>query len=374
MKKITLLFAAVLFMLSIDSKACTSLLVGKNASTDGSTMITYAADSHTLYGELYHWPAKTYEPNAMLDVYEWDTNKYLGKIKQVEKTYAVVGNMNEHQLSITESTWGGREELSDSTGIMDYGSLIYITLQRAKNAREAIKVITDLVKKYGYYSSGESFSIADPNEIWVMEMIGKGVGNKGAVWVAMRIPDDCISGHANQARIHKFPLDDKDNCIYSSDVISFAREKVYFNGVNKDFSFSEAYAPVDFSALRGCDARVWSFFNKYKSGMDAWLPYINGESKTPMPLYIKPDRKLSVSDVQAMMRDHFDGTPFDMTRDAGAGPFKVPYRYRPMTFTVDSVKYTNERAIATQQTGFTLVSQMRSWLPDPVGGDRKSVV
>ena len=368
MKKITLLFAAVLFVLSIDSKACTSLLVGKNASTDGSTMITYAADSHTLYGELYHWPAKTYEPNAMLDVYEWDTNKYLGKIKQVEKTYAVVGNMNEHQLSITESTWGGREELSDSTGIMDYGSLIYITLQRAKNAREAIKVMTDLVKKYGYYSSGESFSIADPNEIWVMEMIGKGVGNKGAVWVAMRIPDDCISGHANQARIHKFPLDDKDNCIYSSDVISFAREKGYFNGVNKDFSFSEAYAPVDFSALRGCDARVWSFFNKYKSGMDAWLPYINGESKTPMPLYIKPDRKLSVSDVQAMMRDHFDGTPFDMTRDAGAGPFKVPYRYRPMTFTVDSVKYTNERAIATQQTGFTLVSQMRSWLPDPVGG------
>ena len=275
---------------------------------------------------------------------------------------------NEHQLSITESTWGGRKELSDSTGIMDYGSLIYVTLQRAKTAREAIKVVTDLVKQYGYYSSGESFSIADPNEIWVMEMIGNGVGNKGAVWVAIRIPDDCISGHANHSRIHQFPLDDKENCIYSPDVISFAREKGYFEGLNKDFSFSEAYDPADFGAWSACDARVWSFFNRYKSGMDQLLPYINGQSNKAMPLYIKPDRKLSVTDVQDMMRDHFEGTPYDMTEDIGSGPFNSPYRYRPMGFEVDSVKYINERAIATQQTGFTLVSQMRNWLPNAIGG------
>ena len=368
MKKITLLFSAAISFFAFDADACTSLLVGKNASTDGSTMITYAADSHVLYGELYHWPAQRYKAGDMLDIIEWDTHKPLGQIKQVEQTYSVIGNMNEHQLSITESTWGGRKELSDSTGIMDYGSLIYVTLQRAKTAREAIKVMTDLVKQYGYYSSGESFSIADPNEIWVMEMIGKGVGNKGAVWVAIRIPDDCISGHANHSRIHQFPLDDKENCIYSPDVISFAREKGYFEGLNKDFSFSEAYDPADFGALRACDARVWSFFNRYKSGMDQWLPYINGQSKKAMPLYIKPDRKLSVTDVQDMMRDHFEGTPYDMTEDIGSGPFNSPYRYRPMGFEVDSVKYINERAIATQQTGFTLVSQMRNWLPNAIGG------
>ncbi|MEG1585615.1 MAG: C69 family dipeptidase, partial [Bacteroidales bacterium] len=281
---------------------------------------------------------------------------------------SVTGNMNEHQLAISESTWGGREELVDTTGIMDYGSLIYVTLQRAKTAREAIKTMTDLVKEYGYYSSGESFSIADPNEVWVMEMIGKGPHNKGAVWVAVRIPDDCIAAHANQARIHTFPLDDKENCIYSADVISFAREKGYFNGLNRDFSFSAAYAPADFSALRGCDARVWSFFNRFKKGMDIYLPYLKGEDKNPMPLYVKPDTLLSVRDVQNMMRDHFEDTPFDMTQDIGAGPFGVPYRFRPMTFKVDSTTYTNERAIATQQTGFSFVAQMRSWLPAPIGG------
>lgn len=351
-----------------ESNACTSLLVGKKASADGSTMITYAADSHVLFGELYHWPAATYPKGTMLDVYEWDTNKYLGKIPQARKTYSVTGNMNEHQLTISESTWGGREELVDTTGVMDYGSLIYITLQRAKTAREAIKTMTDLVKEHGYYSSGESFSIADPNEVWIMEMIGKGPNNKGAVWVAIRIPDDCIAAHANQARIHTFPLDDKENCLYSPDVISFAREKGYFNGLNRDFSFSAAYAPADFSALRGCDARVWSFFNRFKKGMDIYLPYLKGEDKNPMPLYVKPDTLLSLRDVQNMMRDHFEDTPFDMTQDIGAGPFGVPYRFRPMTFTVDSVKYTNERAIATQQTGFSFVSQMRSWLPAPIGG------
>lgn len=368
MKKLLTCCIALLGMYAGESQACTSLLVGKKASADGSTMITYAADSHVLYGELYHWPAASYPKGTMLDIYEWDTNKYLGKIPQVSKTYSVTGNMNEHQLTISESTWGGREELADTTGIMDYGSLIYVTLQRAKTAREAIKVMTDLVKEYGYYSSGESFSIADPNEIWVMEMIGKGPHNKGAVWVAVRIPDDCIAAHANQARIHTFPLDDKENCIYSPDVISFAREKGYFNGLNRDFSFSAAYAPVDFGALRGCDARVWSYFNRFKQGMDVYLPYLKGEDKNPMPLYVKPDRLLSVRDVQNMMRDHFEGTPFDMTQDIGAGPFEVPYRFRPMTFTVDSVKYTNERAIATQQTGFSFVAQMRSWLPAPVGG------
>lgn len=368
MKKIFTLCAVVLAMGSSDLMACTSLLVGKKASADGSTMITYAADSHVLYGELYHWPAATYPKGTMLDINEWDTGKYLGQIPQVEKTYSVTGNMNEHQLSISESTWGGRAELQDTTGIMDYGSLIYVTLQRAKTAREAIKTMTDLVKKYGYYSTGESFSIADPNEVWVMEMIGKGSGNKGAVWVAVRIPDDCIAAHANQARIHTFPLEDKDNCIYSPDVISFAREKGYFNGRNKEFSFSKAYARTDFGALRGCDARVWSFFNKYGDNMEAYLPYINGTSDDVMPLYIKPNRQLTVRDLQWMMRDHFEDTPFDMTQDLGAGPFKAPYRFRPMTYEVDSVKYTNERAIATQQTGFSFVSQMRSWLPDAVGG------
>ena len=368
MKKLLTCCMALLGMYAAESQACTSLLVGKKASADGSTMITYAADSHVLFGELYHWPAASYPKGTMLDIYEWDTNKYLGKIPQVSKTYSVTGNMNEHQLAISESTWGGREELADSTGIMDYGSLIYVTLQRAKTAREAIKVMTDLVKEYGYYSSGESFSIADPNEIWIMEMIGKGPNNKGAVWVAVRIPDDCIAGHANQARIHTFPLDDKENCLYSPDVISFAREKGYFSGLNRDFSFSAAYAPVDFGALRGCDARVWSYFNRFKAGMDIYLPYLRGEDKNPMPLYVKPDRKVALREVQNMMRDHFEGTPFDMTQDIGAGPFESPYRFRPMTFTVDSVKYTNERAIATQQTGFSFVAQMRSWLPAPVGG------
>lgn len=368
MKKIITLCAILLAMASSDLSACTSLLVGKKASTDGSTIITYAADSHVLYGELYRWPAATHPKGTMLDIYEWDTGKFLGKIPQVEKTYSVIGNINEHQLCISESTFTGKKELQDTTGIMDYGSLIYVTLQRAKTAREAITVMTDLVKNYGFYSTGESFSIADPNEIWIMEMIGKGPGNKGAVWVAVRIPDDCIAGHANQARIHKFPLNDKANCIYSPDVISFAREKGYFDGLNRDFSFSNAYGRADFGSLRGCDARVWSFYNRYADNMDSYLPYLRGESEDVLPLYVKPNRQLSVRDVQWMMRDHFQGTPFDMTEDAGAGPFKVPYRFRPLTFEVDSVRYTHERAIATQQTGFSFVAQMRSWLPAAIGG------
>lgn len=370
MRKTGILMTVSLVLLScMEAIACTGLLVGKKASVDGSVMISYAADSHTLYGELYRWPAAKWPKGSMLDIYEWDTNKFLGKIPQVEETYSVVGNMNEHQLAITESTFGGREELIDSTGIMDYGSLIYVTLQRCKTAREAIKTMTDLVKEYGYYSTGESFSIADKNEVWIMEMIGKGVGNKGAVWVAIRIPDDCISAHANQSRIQQIPFDDKENCIYSPDVVSFAREKGYFKGKDKDFSFQQAYCPYDFGGLRGCEARVWSFFRKYDKSMDQYTDLIKGDTtKKPMPLYIKPDRLLSVQDVQACMRDHYDGTDLDMTKDAGAGPYKVPYRWRPSRFEVDGQLYTNERAIATQQTGFVIVPQLRSWLPDAIGG------
>lgn len=370
MKKRWLLTALCAAVLSgFEAMACTGLLVGKKASIDGSVMISYAADSHALYGELYRWPAADWPQGAMLDIKEWDSGKPLGQIPQVAHTYSVVGNMNEHQLAITESTWGGRSELHDKNGIMDYGSLIYVTLQRAKTAREAIKVMTDLVAEYGYYSTGESFSIADKNEVWIMEMIGKGTGNKGAIWVAIRIPDDCISAHANQARIQQIPFDDKENCMYSPDVVSFAREKGYFKGKDKDFSFQKAYCPYDFGGLRGCEARVWSFFRKYDMSMDKYTDLIKGDpSKEPMPLYIKPDRKLSVQDVQNCMRDHYEGTDLDMTKDAGAGPYKVPYRWRPMTFKVDGKKYTNERAIATQQTGFVIVPQLRNWLPDTVGG------
>ena len=368
--KTWILTAACAALLSgMEAMACTGLLVGKKASVDGSVMISYAADSHSLYGELYRWPAADWAPGTMLDIVEWDTGKPLGQIPQVAHTYSVVGNMNEHQLAITESTFGGRHELVDTTGIMDYGSLIYVTLQRAKTAREAIQVMTDLVKEYGYYSGGESFSIADKNEAWIMEMVGKGVGNKGAIWVAIRIPDDCIAAHANQSRIQQIPFDDKENCLYSPDVVSFAREKGYFKGKDNEFSFAKAYCPYDFGALRGCEARVWSFFRKYDKTMDKYADFIKGDpSKEPMPLYIKPDRKLSVQDVQAAMRDHYEGTDLDMTKDEGAGPYKVPYRWRPMTFKVDGQEYTNERAIATQQTGFVIVPQMRNWLPDEIGG------
>ncbi len=367
MKKIIGLF--LVFQLSVPVIfACTNFLVGKKASTDGSTMISYSADSYNLYGELYHWPAKKYNAGELLKVYEWDSGRYLGEIPQVLQTYNVVGNMNEHQLAIGETTFTGRRELSDPHGIMDYGSLIYITLQRAKNAREAIKIMTDLVREHGYASTGESFSIADPNEVWVMELIGKGEGNKGAVWVAVRIPDDCVSAHANQARIQQFPLNDPDNCIYSPDVISFAREKGYYTGSDEDFSFAQAYAPIDFGALRFCEARVWSFFNHVNKDMAEYVSYAKGETTDPMPLYIKPDRKLSMRDVQNYMRDHYEGTDLDWRYDVGAGPFNSPYRWSPLTWEVDSVQYCNERPIATQQTGFSFVSQSRAWLPNEIGG------
>ena len=364
------LFIACLALLaaSWEAEACTNLIVGKNASADGSTIISYSADSYGLFGELYHFPAGLHKKGELLDIYEWDTGKYLGQIAQAKETYNVIGNMNEHQLTIGETTFGGRPELVDTTGVMDYGSLIYIALQRSRNARQAIKVMTDLVQEYGYYSSGESFTIADPNEIWIMEMIGKGPGVKGAVWVAVRVPDDCISAHANQSRIHQFNMNDKENCLYSSDVISFAREKGYFSGVNKEFSFAEAYAPLDFGARRFCEARVWSYYNMFTDRGQEFLPYIQGKSDTPMPLFVKPNRKLSVQDVQRAMRDHYEGTPLDLSQDFGAGPYHAPYRLAPLTFKVDGEEYFNERPISTQQSGFVFVAQMRAKLPDPLGG------
>ena len=338
---------------SSEALACTNVLVTKNASADGSVMVSYAADSHVLYGELYFWPAQDHPSGAMLDIYEWDTGKYLGQIKQVPHTYQVVGNMNEYQVTIAETTFGGRSELRDTTGILDYGSLMYVTLQRAKSAREAIKIMTSLVEEYGYYSSGESFSIADPNEAWIMEMIGKGPNNKGAVWVARKVPEGYISAHANQARITTFPLNDEENCLYSHDVISFAREQGYFNGKNKDFSFADAYAPLDYGAVRFCEARVWSVFRHVnESEADQYEDFIMGRSTERMPLFFKPTKKVSARDIMNIMRDHFEGTPLDMTKDAGAGPFKVPYRWRPLTLKVDCVEYLIERAIANQQTGF----------------------
>jgi len=371
MKKLMRIILATLFMqvMNVTSYACTNFLISKGASIDGSTMITYAADAHVLYGELYYTPAAKHLAGAMLDIYEWDTGKYLGQIKQVAETYAVVGNINEHQVSIGETTYGGRSELVDSTGIMDYGSLMYIALQRAKTAREAIKVMTDLVAEYGYYSSGESFSVADPKEVWIFEIIGKGPGNKGAVWVARRIPDGYICAHANQARIRQFPLNDPENCLYAKDVISVARSKEYFNGKDKDFSFADSYAPLDYGALRFCEARVWSMFRRAAPSLKLSTDYVKGvEGARPLPLWIKPDHKLSTREVIEFMRDHFENSEFDMSKGIGAGPYHLPYRWRPLTWMVDSVKYLNERATSTQQTGFSFVTQARSWLPDPVGG------
>jgi len=397
MKKIyaiaSLLMAIIVFS-TTTSQACTNYLVTRGASTDGSNMITYAADSHVLYGELYFRPAADWAEGTMIDVYEWDTGKYLGKIPQVAHTYSVVGNMNEFQLAIGETTYGGRKELgSQEGGIIDYGSLIYLTLQRAKNAREAIKVMTELVETHGYYSSGESFSISDKNEIWILEMIGKGNGEKGAVWVARMIPDGYVSGHANQARITTFPLEGKNSIssdkmdkiynpevtnVYAKDVISFAKEKGFYpkEGKNKDFSFSDTYAPVDFGGARFCEIRVWSFFNDVKEGMDKYFDYCKGNVKhdkigyatNRMPLWIKPDNKVDVLELMDHMRNHLEGTELDMAEDMGAGPYGNPYRWRPLTWKVDGVTYCNERATATQQTGFSFVAQSRSWLPDAVGG------
>ncbi|MDD6869716.1 MAG: C69 family dipeptidase [bacterium] len=366
MKKLILILAALNAVTA--AMACTSLIAGKKATADGSVIVTYNADAYVLYGELYHTEAADHKKGEMLKVYEWDTNEYRGEIEQVEHTYATVGNINEHQLCIVESTWDNRKELQDTTAIIDYGSLIYITLQRARTAREAIGVMTSLVEKYGYYSGGESFTIADPNEVWIMEMVSKGMKEKGAIWVAIRIPDDCIAAHANQSRIHHIPFDDKDNCLYSPDVVSFARKMGYFEGKDNDFSFSKAYAQSDYLSYRGCDGRVWAYYNRFSSGMDKYLPFVIEAQGETLPLYVKPDKQLSVRDIQSMMRDHYDNTPMDMRKEPGRGSWDSPVRYAPLTWKVDSVEYMHERPIATQQTGFTLVAQLRSWLPDAIGG------
>jgi len=377
MKKISQAMSFIILSLLILNQttlACTNLLITKGASSDGSCMISYNADSHTLYGELYYWPAADYPEGTMMDLYEWDTGKYLGKIRQALHTFTVVGNMNEHQVAIGETTFGGREELVDTTATMDYGGLIYVTLQRASSARDAIKIIGDFVNEYGYRSEGESFSISDANEVWILEMVGKGNGSHGAVWVAQRIPDGCISAHANQARITTFPLNDPESCIYAKDVISFARDKGYFKGKDEEFSFSDTYNPVTFGGARFCESRVWSMFNRSAKGMEKYLDYAMGKNlKNRMPLYIKPDKKISVKDAMELMRDHFEGTAMDMTKDMGAGPYKCPYRWRPLSLPVvlnakDTMIFFNERAISTQQTGFTFVAQSRSWLPDQIGG------
>ncbi|OFX86868.1 MAG: peptidase C69 [Bacteroidetes bacterium GWF2_33_16] len=370
------LTALLIVLMNVSNYACTNFLITKGATIDGSTMISYSADSHVLFGELYHWPAADYPEGTMMKIYEWDTGKYLGEIPQAKHTYNVVGNINENQVSIGETTYTGREELQDTTGLIDYGTLIYTALQRARTAREAIQIMTDLVSKYGYYSTGESFSISDPNEVWIMELIGKGPGVTGAVWVARQIPDGYISGHANHARITTFPFnkvnnfnDPKQTTFHSTDVISFAREKGYYTGEDKDFSFSDVYAPIDFGGARFCEARVFSGFNKVNSQMGQYLDYAMGKDlKNRMPLWVKVDKKLSVHDVMGLMRDYYQNTPMDMTQDIGAGPYKSIVRWRPMTWKVDGESYLHERAISTQQTGFSFVAQSRSWLPNPIGG------
>ena len=375
--------AAAIFHAS-DARGCTNVIVTKGASADGSCMVSYAADSHVLYGELYFKPEKDWKLGDKLRVYDWDSGKYLGLIDQVEHTYKTIGNMNEHQLIIAETTFGGRSELADPNGIMDYGSLIYITLQRAKTAREAIKVMTDLTKQYGYFSEGETFSIIDKNEAWIMEMVGKGKKEKGSVWVARRIPDGFICSHANQSRISTFPLNDPANCLYAPDVISFARENGWYDGPDSEFSFCDAYCPADFGGLRGCEARAWSAFNILCNG---WFTFYDNDGnlvtkdaysyldfamgynpENKMPLWVKPSKKITMKNVADVMRDHYEGTPMDMTQDIGAGGNALPYRWRPMDFEFNGKTYTNERAIATQQTGFWFVGQARCDYPDVVGG------
>ena len=385
------LVATVALLFTMEARPCTNVIISRGASQDGSVLVSYAADSHTLYGELYYRPASDWKPGSTIQIYDWDTNKPLGVIEQVPHTYQTVGNMNEFQVIITETTWGGRPELEDKTGGIDYGSLIYIALQRAKTAREAIDVIVNLANEYGYASEGETFSIADKNEAWIMELIGKGTNmrngvntQKGIVWVAMRVPDGAICAHANQARIGKFPLKDPENCLYAPDVITFARRKGYFEGLDEEFSFKKAYGPADFGTVRGCDARVWSAFNILTDGWfsfydengnaitrDAYtyLDYVMGRDlEADMPLFVFPRKKAGVKDVADVMRDHFEGTPMDMTQDIGAGGNALPYRWRPMEFTVEGKTYLNERAIATQQTGFWMVGQARNYVPDVVGG------
>ena len=351
-------------------QACTNFIVGKEASADGSVFCTYNADDYGMFIGLCHYPAAKHEKGEMRLIYDWDTKEYHGRIPEAEETYNVIGNINEYQLTIAETTFGGRPEMVDTTGVLDYGSLIYVALQRAKTAREAIKVMTTLAETYGYCSEGETFSICDPNEAWIMEMMGKGPGSKGVVWVAVRIPDNAVCAHANQSRIRTFDQKDKKNVMFSDDCISFAREKGWFSGKDEDFSFCETYAYPDFSGRRFCEARVWSFFNHFSPDMDRYLPYAEGKVKDaePMPLWIVPDKKVTLQDVRDCMRDHYEGTPFALDADPGQGLWGMPYRPTPLTYKVDGREYFNERPTSTQQSGFSYIAQLRSWLPRQVGG------
>lgn len=350
--------------------ACTNFIVGKKASVDGSVICTYNADDYGMFIGLCHYPAGTHAKGEMRKVYDWDTKVYHGEIPEAPVTYNVIGNINEYQVTIGETTFGGREEMVDTTGILDYGSLIYIALQRSKTAREAIKTMTVLAETYGYCSEGETFSICDPDEAWIMEMMGKGPGSKGVVWVAVRIPDDAVCAHANQSRIRTFNQKDKKNVMFSKDCIGYARRMGWFTGKDEDFSFNDAYAYPDFSGRRFCEARVWSFFNRFADDFSAYVPFAEGKVKDaePMPLWIVPNRKVSVQDIEMCMRDHYEGTPFALDNDLGQGVWQMPYRPTPLTYKVDGRLYFNERPTSTQQTGFSYVSQMRSWLPREIGG------
>jgi len=380
------------------AEACTNFLVTRGASVDGSTMITYSADSHVRYGELYLRRGGTWPAGTTVRLFDRGDARPLGEIPQAAETYNVIGFMNENQVAIGESTFGGRKELEDKTGVVDYGSLMFLSMDRARTARDAIRVIAELVAEHGYASSGESFSIGDPDEVWIMEIIGKGTDlvldrksgkqvnrDKGAVWVAVRIPDGYVSAHANHARITSFPLengttsissrhleklsDARVEVVYSHDVVDFARRKGYFTGRDEEFRFADVYAPMDFGAARFCEVRVWSFFKGLCAGMDSYLDHVKGKDLVNrLPLWVKPDRKVSVADLMAAKRDHLEGTPLDMRLDSGAGPFGLPYRWRPLTWELEGKTYVNERATATQQTGFSYIAQMRKWLPAPIGG------
>ncbi|MDY0153910.1 MAG: C69 family dipeptidase [Prevotella sp.] len=362
---------AVFALTASAAMACTNFIVGKKASADGSVICSYNADDYGMFVNLAHYPAGVHAKGTMRDIIDWDTKAYHGQIPEAPVTYNVIGNINEFQVTVGETTYGGREEMVDSTGIIDYGSLIYIALQRSRNAREAIKVMTSLAEKYGYNSEGETFTICDPNEAWIMEMMGCGAGSKGVVWVAQRIPDNAICAHANQSRIGKFNMSDHKNVMYSKNVIAFARKKGWFVGKDADFSWKMAYAKPDFSGRRFCDARVWAFFNHFTDGFSRYLPWAEGkdENAEDMPLWVIPNKKLSVKDVQMAMRDHYEGTPLATdTLDFGGGVWEMPYRPTPLMFKVNGKSYFNERPTSTQQTGFTYVSQMRSWLPREIGG------
>lgn len=354
-----------------EAEACSNFIVGKKASVDGSVMCSYSADDYGMFQYLCHYPAAKHAKGEMRKIFDWDSNKYYGEIPEAAETYNVIGNINEWQVTIGETTYGGREEMVDSTGIMDYGSLIYVALQRSKTAREAIKVMTTLANTYGYNSGGETFTICDPNEAWIMEMMGKGAGSKGAVWVALRIPDDAICAHANQSRIGKFNMKDKKNVMYAKDVVSFARSKGWFKGKDADFSWKMAYAKPDFSGRRFCDARAWAMLNHFYD-MSPYLDWALGKNPDAqdMPLWVVPNKKVSVQDVENVMRDHYEGTPLSVAdgSDIGGGIWEMPYRPTPLMYKVDGKQYFNERPVSTQQSGFVFVSQMRSWLPREIGG------